>query len=224
MSQPFQKIDREGFECFKGGETLQNPQAGDFVLTHGSAWSSRIIQIGQMLRFHGKDKKFAYWNHAAIIINKDGDIIETLGKNVLRRNISVYKQTEYYVVHIKASEEDRRQAAHFAEYCLGEQYGALTVISIAISLLTGLKLSFGFDGQQICSGLVARALERTWAIFDEDASHLMPADLAKYYNVVPEVIQSQHSKVKGQNYPPTLKLGRVGKSKVKSINFGLNKI
>jgi len=42
------------------------------------------------------------------------------------------------------------------------------------------------DGQMICSGLVARALERTGAIFQYDSWHLLPADLAEAFNVTPE--------------------------------------
>ena len=37
------------------------------------------------------------------------------------------------------------------------------------------------DGQFVCSGLVARALERTGSIFDRDSAHIAPADLAKYF-------------------------------------------
>jgi hypothetical protein len=61
----------------------------------------------------------------------------------------------------------------------------LTIVSIALSLLTGGKFTFGFDGQSICSGLVARALERMCAIFNRSSSHIMPADLAKYIEVEP---------------------------------------
>ena len=35
--------------------------------------------------------------------------------------------------------------------------------------------------QFVCSGLVARALERTGSIFDRDSAHIAPADLAKYF-------------------------------------------
>ena len=47
-------------------------------------------------------------------------------------------------------------------------------------MLTGSKLAFFIDGRFVCSGLVARALERTGRIFDRDPSHIAPADLAKY--------------------------------------------
>ena len=50
--------------------------------------------------------------------------------------------------------------------------------------MTGAKISFGVDGQQICSALVARSLERIGEIFREaEPWHVMPADLAKHFNV-----------------------------------------
>ncbi len=103
-------------------------------------------------------------------------------------HLSDYKPTEYHLVSLKddfAWEHDREQAVKFARTCLGMKYGYLDIVSIALSLLTGCKFSFGFDGQAICSGLVARALERTNAIFNRSPSHIMPADLAKYFGVDP---------------------------------------
>jgi hypothetical protein len=73
----------------------------------------------------------------------------------------------------------------FAEHWIGARYDWATIVSIVISLLTGAKFSFGFAGQLICSGLVARALERTTAIFEEEPSHVMPAGLAKMFAVAP---------------------------------------
>ena len=46
-------------------------------------------------------------------------------------------------------------------------------------------LAAGFAGQLICSGLVARALERTSVIFEEEPSHVTPAGLAKLFGVRP---------------------------------------
>jgi hypothetical protein len=72
----------------------------------------------------------------------------------------------------------------FAEYCLGESYGWLTIVSVALTLLSTCKIGFGVDGQQICSALVARCLERIGEIFKENEPwHLTPADLAKHFDV-----------------------------------------
>jgi len=185
MSQHRCFVEKEEVQYFAKGESTSDPRPGDFILTHNNSWTSKLIRIGQKLRYHGKDAKYTYWNHAAFITNSDGDIIQALNSGVRRGNLSEYKDTEYHLVRIKANREDRLEAVAFAEYALGEKYADLTIVSIALSFLTGLKFSFGFDGQQICSGLVARALERTTAIFSSEPSHITPADLAKYYHVSP---------------------------------------
>jgi hypothetical protein len=168
--------------------TQANPVAlpGDFLLTHSAGLYGTLIRFGEAIRYWRKDKVFAHWSHAAIFVDKDGNIVEALGGGVQKRNISVYRGTEYVVVHLPATTTplDRQEAITFAEYCLNDKYGWLTIVSIALCLLTGAKLSFGVDGQQICSALVARCIERIGEIFREaEPWHLMPADLAKHFNV-----------------------------------------
>ena len=122
-----------------------------------------------------------------MIVSSKGDIIEAVGSGVRCAKLSDYTPREYHLVSINkiASERDRKQVVEFATWCLPEPYGIITTISIALSLFTGGKFNFGFDGQQICSGLVARALERTSVIFNRTPSHIMPADLAKYFRINP---------------------------------------
>jgi uncharacterized protein YycO len=160
-------------------------QPGDFILTHGNAFFSYLIRLGQTFRFFGKNRKYTWWNHAALIVSPEGDIIEAVGAGVRRSTITHYAPTDYTVVRLGtlATDTDRQQVVAYAEWAIGQRYGIMTLISIAVSLLTGCKFTFGFDGQSICSGLVARALERTSVIFDRSPSHIMPADLAKYFTV-----------------------------------------
>jgi hypothetical protein len=187
-------VPNEGYEHSRGqakgsvaiAGTLST-RPGDFILTHGSDLGSHLISIGQTFRFRGENRKYAHWNHAALIVGQKGEIIEALGPTpgVARGDLSKYAPREYTIVRITASPQDRDEEVEFAEACLKEKYGIATIISIALSLLTGTRFSFGFEGQQICSGLVARALERTTAIFKKEPSHIMPADLAKAYGVTP---------------------------------------
>jgi len=122
-----------------------------------------------------------------MIISETGDLIEALGPGVEKTHIDKYKPTEYHLVRLGslADRHDRQQVVAFAEWSLGEEYGWLTIVNIALALLFGGRFDFGIDGQTICSGLVARALERTNAIFDRAPSNIMPADLARYFNVTP---------------------------------------
>jgi hypothetical protein len=159
---------------------------GDFILTHSSGIYGRLIRFGEAIRYWGADRVFAHWSHAAIFVNEAGDIIEALGGGVQQRNISVYHGTEYVVVHLPATTTplDRQQAVEFADFSLNDPYGWLTIVSVALCLLTGAKFSFGVDGQQICSALVARCIERIGEIFPQcEPWHLTPADLAKHFDV-----------------------------------------
>jgi uncharacterized protein YycO len=174
-----------GFEHVQPGQRAADPQAGDFILTHGAEFFSRLIQLGQGLRYTGADRPFTYWNHTALIVSSDGAIVEALGPGVRRNTLAAYDETQYTVVHVDASAEDRAEMVAFAEHWIGARYDWATIVSIVISLVTGAKFSFGFAGQLICSGLVARALERTTAIFEDEPSHVMPAGLAKMFAVAP---------------------------------------
>jgi hypothetical protein len=94
-----------------------------------------------------------------------------------------YRDDDYVVVRLHTSEENRDEVVRFVEWALrrGSSYSRLSTVSIALSMLTGSRLTFFIDGQFVCSGLVARALERTGSIFDRDSAHIAPADLAKYF-------------------------------------------
>ena len=156
---------------------------GDFVLVAGTHFNSGVIRLGQRLRIHGSDRQYVKWTHAALIVDRDGGLIEAVGAGVRRWHLDRYRDDDYVVVRIQTSEEDRDEVVRFAEWALenGCRYSRLQTVSMALSMLTGSKLTFFIDGQFVCSGLVARALERTGSIFDRDSSHIAPADLAKYF-------------------------------------------
>jgi len=175
---------------FGPGESIQDPRPGDFALTRGHDWTSFMIRVGERLRYRGPNRKYAYWNHALLFVDDKGGIIEALGSGVTPGNISKYTPVDYHVVRLDGvSDGDRLHEVAFGDDCVAKhrEYGYLTIVSIALSLLFGGRLGFGIDGQEICSGLVARALERTGEIFEIDSWHMMPADLAAAYQVEPPV-------------------------------------
>jgi uncharacterized protein YycO len=114
---------------------------GDFILTHSSGWDGKLIRFGEALRYRGSDSIFAHWSHAAIFVDDSGNI-EALGGGVQKRNISVYDETEYVVVHLPegTSSLDRQHAVEFADFCLHDPYGWLTIFNIAFCLLTGASV------------------------------------------------------------------------------------
>jgi uncharacterized protein YycO len=178
------QIPRFDVQLFEAGKSVQEFAPGDFLLTHGKSWTSYLIRFGESLRYWGPRRKYTHWSHTAIFVNQDGDLIEALGGGVQKRNVAVYRDTEYHVVRlIDVPEEERENAVAFAQHCLEDHYGFFTIASLAVTLVSGSKFFFGVDGQMICSGLVARALERMGAIFQFDSWHMMPADLAEAFRV-----------------------------------------
>lgn len=180
-------IPRSEVTRFAPGESVDQPEPGDFVLTHSDGLTCKLIRFGQQLRYRGPDSGFAHWSHAALVVSSGGDIVEAIQSGVQQRNLSEYEGAEYHVIHLlDATPKEREHAVAFAEHCVNDSYGYLTDLSLGLSLLTGRRFFFGEEGQMICSGLVARALERTGAIFPYDSWHMLPADLAAAFNVTSE--------------------------------------
>lgn len=160
-------------------------QTGDFILTHGDHLASKLIRIGQRFRFRGDRRRFAKWNHAALVLDSEGNLAEALTKGVQRTHISRYAEGSYTLISTSASPEDQAQIAYFAESVLAARtrYGFVTIIGLFFTLLFGSKIVLGKIGTAICSGFVSEALTRAGAIFDRPPSYMTPADLAEHYDV-----------------------------------------
>src|SRR5207237_263756 len=64
------------FQQVPPGERVPDPRPGDFLLTHGGEFFSRLIQLGQGLRYPGADRQFTYWNYPALIVSAEGAIVD----------------------------------------------------------------------------------------------------------------------------------------------------
>lgn len=172
---------------YAAGDEPQQWTPGDFLLTRSHSTVGALIRFGERLRIHGDDRKYAWFNHAALIVSAEGDLVEAIGRGVVRTKASHYRPVNYVVVRTSASEPDIRKVLAFADWVVDHRakYGFVTIASLAITMLTGSKLTFFVDGRYICSGFVARTMERTGTLFDRDPVHITPADLAKYYGANP---------------------------------------
>jgi hypothetical protein len=158
-------------------------QPGDFLLHHASAFHSKLIRFGEGLRFRGKDRQFAYWNHASFVVGPSA-IVEALGQGIVRSDLKKYAGSDFARVRVRWEPHDRDQAVAFARAMVGAKYGFATLVGIGFHMLTGGKLTIGMDGTQICSGLVARCLERGPTVFEHhDPSNITPADLARHFQI-----------------------------------------
>ncbi|MDP9479522.1 MAG: hypothetical protein M3R38_28275 [Actinomycetota bacterium] len=170
------------YDFAPAGIGAAKPEPGDFLLTRGDYWSSKIIRLGQRLRY---SKAHSYYNHAALVIDDQGGIAEALGDGVVKSYISKYQDSAYYLVKIEASEEDREQIVRYADSVLAARYwyGWLTIVSVGLSLLTGGSLVFARASTAICSGFVSDALVRAGYIFPKPSAFMIPADLAEYFDI-----------------------------------------
>lgn len=158
---------------------------GDFLLGRAHGFKHDLLRFGQSLRLRRRQRQFARYTHAALVVSESGDLIEAVGTGVRRSHVRSYidAQEPFQLVHIKVSDEDRRQMVAFAVAALEHKapYGFLTNISTAIWAFTGSRLIFFRDGSFTCSGLVAAALERTSTQFTTNAARVMPAQLAAMF-------------------------------------------
>lgn len=162
---------------------------GDFSLhrattTHGRTGATtalgKLIQAGERSRFGDCD--FARWTHSALIVSETGDICEAIESGVARDNIEKYRGTDYIVVHVTASEIQRGLACAFAETRVGDRYGVLNFVGLAIQAMFGWNVSLHMDGQFICSGLVSRATEKYIVGYPRSPESMMPGDLAYFWD------------------------------------------
>jgi cell wall-associated NlpC family hydrolase len=183
------KPQRGTVERYGPGQGADSFEPGDFILTHANHWISRLIRFSQKLRMRGARREFTHWSHAAMVVDMDGGLVEAEVRGVQRAHISKYVNVEYHLVRLgdTATADDRAQAVAFALSRIGQPFGFGSMSGIALSLLTGSRVSFWHDSHDICSGLVARALERTWIIFERDPEDMLPSDLAEAYEVRPLV-------------------------------------
>ncbi len=173
-------IDGSRVEFYGSGKGAENVKPGDFILTHGSYWQSKLIRIGQSLRFSWNE---ASRNHAALVYTEDGWLAEALGNGVVTSHIDKYLNGDYWLVRIDASEEDRGQIQRFARSVLEARwkYSWTTMISVSLSLLTGQRYVLIGSGSATCSGFVSESLVRAGYIWPKPPVQMLPADLAAVF-------------------------------------------
>lgn len=171
------------YRLYAPGEAPKKFIPGDFILTHSEAIPGKVIRLGEFIRYHGDMRDFSHWNHSALIVSEDGKLIEAVGRGVSYGHINDYLNQEYYVVNTKLNKQSQQQAINAAKSYLDDKYGWVTIISLTIELLTGVRIQFSTSNSIICSALVAMSLWAGGYVFDRNPLQMMPADLAAAFNV-----------------------------------------
>lgn len=187
MVSPEHSPDVGPGERFGPGESITRPRPGDFVLVHGVDWIGTLIHAFQALRFRARhERPYAYWSHAAIVTSPGGRLVEVGPRGVIATSLESYRNLDYHYVRVAASGSRRFEAVRFAESCVGQRYGTLSVIALGFVTLIRCPIALPERGQHHCAALVARALERaTGERFARTPVNMMPADFAKHFGVVP---------------------------------------
>lgn len=174
-------------ERYGPGEEATDLQPGDILLAHRHRLMPALISLAERRRFRGSEAAFAHWSHCAVITDRTGLLVEAEAGGVVSSPISKYRAGEYHVVSLgpEFAVENRRRAVAYALSQVGAAFGYLALLGAVVFLLTGRPVRVMRRDHQICSGLVARALQAGGLLPDRDASTMLPADLAKAFGARP---------------------------------------
>jgi uncharacterized protein YycO len=174
-------------ERYGPGEEAKDFTPGDFILAHRHNPIAGLISIGQKLRFRGSDAVYAHWSHCALVVDRDGALVEAESTGVRRSPISRYKANEFHLVRLGPEFEPaaRQRSVDYSIAHVGQAFGYLALVGAAMFLLFGWPLRLMRRNHQICSGLLVRALQAGGLLTDVDPSTTLPADLAKMFGARP---------------------------------------
>lgn len=166
------------------GETICDPRPGDIILIRGTGWLGCLIRYFERMRYRAaEDRAFAGWSHAALIVGRDGLLVEVVHTGVTLSRLEKYRDQDYRYIRLDLSDVDRKSAVSYACGCLRQKYGVLSFLLFAACLLAGDRWRIRDRGQQGCVALIVRALQRAGVKFERQAADMMPADLAKQFGV-----------------------------------------
>ena len=168
------------WQLYPAGIEATTYTVGDFLLVDRGKYVGKLIRYAQALRFRGADRVYSKWNHAALVVSEQGDLVEALVRTgATRSHVDKYKDVDYVVVRTNAVPLDQQQILYFADRIVGEDYGFASCLCVIVGFVTWNHFSFGVNSSIMCSQLVALAQTRAGAYFDRNAENICPADLAR---------------------------------------------
>ena len=143
--------------------TLVLPKPGQIGFAHTTGIMGKMIRFGEAL----KGKVGSEWNHAFIVSDEVSDTGEPLIIQATLKGVtgdkplsSVAPGGRYTVIDLPEG-VDPLQVVAFAKSQIGQRYGLLTILAIAVDILTWNWVP-SFEGSRkpswICSALAAASL------------------------------------------------------------------
>jgi hypothetical protein len=178
---------RASVERYGPGEQPNEFVPGDFILSHRHHVIAGLISLAQKRRFRGADAVYAHWSHAALIVEKDGRLVEAEMMGIKLSPISKYRDDEYHLVRLgpEFTSDARAGAVAFAKGQVGQGFGYLDMVGAILYLLFGWPLRLVRRNHEICSSLVVRALQAGGLVPELDPALTLPGDLAKLFDIRP---------------------------------------
>jgi len=152
-------------------------QTGDVGLTRGHGFADWAIRFAESRRYGGASPE-AKWNHAFMIVDADGGLIEAEGRGVVANSLAAeYSATEHTILRPPYPEGGADRAVAVMRGMLGDHYGYLEIVCEGLAFMFQTKLRFGILGEHICSGAVSRAVEIGGLDMGPDEEWNSPADV-----------------------------------------------
>lgn len=155
-------------------------QAGDVGLAHGSGLVDWAIRFAEA-RKYGRSSAEAQFNHAFMIVDSSGLLIEAKGRGVVSNMMAkAYPgDSDHVVIRPPYQPGCADKAVAAMKAMLGDKYGFVEIASEALAFFTGTKFRFGIEGQHICSGAVSDACQQGGIDMGDDDEWNSPADVMK---------------------------------------------
>lgn len=165
---------------------------GDIILTgrKHQGIASEAIRLGSKFRY-GFDSPYAVWPHTAIVYDANKMLVcESSKDGVVISSLPERFGDDWLLVPTEVSEGDWLQVKAFLDSCVAAKwrYGKVTFISLGLYCLAAQipflpTINFETPGTAVCSGLVCQALTRAGYIWELPPDYMMPADIAKHFDV-----------------------------------------
>lgn len=174
-------------ERYGPGEDATEFLPGDFILTHRHAVDVWFITMAQSRRYKGAEAPYAHWSHAALVVARDGALVEAKTFGVTRSSISTYHSDEYHLVRIGPhfTSEARLKTVQYAEAQVGQAFGYLDMTGACLDLLFGFSVRWVRRNHEMCSSLVVASLQKGGLLQQFDPALTFPADLARVFDARP---------------------------------------
>lgn len=141
---------------------------------------TQLIQAGNRAWYGDVDA--SRWDHAWLVVDTNGDLVEANASGMERKNVEEYRGKDFMIISpVGVPTETRQLACQFMLDHVGDQYGRLNFAGLVPQALFGWNIGVYSDSQFICSGAVARGTEKYISSYPRACESMLPTGLVVYW-------------------------------------------